>query len=118
MGEDTGIGGADIRLEAAVKLPDLRPVRVQRLDVSVTNTRPELRLLQCHADRTHRRLRSQSRHGVDGDVDNISTGLGGCNHACRRDTSCVVRVDVDRKARVLLANRANKPEELWSVGNV
>lgn len=96
MGEDTGIGSADVGLEAAVKLPDLRPVRVQSLDVGVTDTSSELRLLQRHADRTHGGLRGQPGHGVNGNVDDISTGLGGCNHACRCDTSCVVRVDVDR----------------------
>jgi hypothetical protein len=46
---------------------------------------------------------------VDGDVDDVGAGLGSSDHARRGDTGSVVRVHVDRKVGVSLADRADEP---------
>ena len=62
MIEDTRVCGANVGLEAGVEHTDLTPVKVECLDIGIANASPETGLLQRSADRTHGRLRSQSRH--------------------------------------------------------
>ena len=46
---------------------------------------------------------------IDSDIDDISTRCCRCNHTGSRNTSRVMRVDVDREIRVLLADAADEP---------
>ena len=62
MIEDTGVGRAYVRLEAAVERADLSPVRVERLNVVVANPGAQVALLKRAADGTHGRLVRKTRH--------------------------------------------------------
>jgi hypothetical protein len=48
-------------------------------------------------------------HTINGDVDDIGTGLGTGEHTSNSDTSGIVRVNVDREVGVGLSNSANQP---------
>lgn len=109
MFEDGRVGCADISFEAAVHHPDLSPVQVESLDVFVTDTGTKVVLLQSSADGTHSRLRGETGHTVDCNIDDISTCSCGCEHARNGNAGGVVGVDVDGEVGVLLADRTDEP---------
>ena len=125
MLEHTRIRGTDIGLEAGVQLPNLGPIQVEGLDISVSDTGAKSGLLQGHANCTHRRLRSETGHAcqlplaqlmrsnrghtINCNINNICTSHSCGNHRRSRNTSSIVRVDMNRKVRVLVSDRTNKP---------
>jgi hypothetical protein len=60
--EDTRVGGADVSVEALVKLTDVRPVKVERGNVLLTDAGSEVGLLESGANGTHRRLGGHTGH--------------------------------------------------------
>jgi hypothetical protein len=62
MLEHTRIRSANVGLEAGVQLPNLGPVQVKGLDISVSDAGAKSGLFQGHANRTHRRLRGETGH--------------------------------------------------------
>ena len=69
------------------------PIHVELLqDVQI-----EVGLLGSNAgdDGTQTRLRAQARHGIDGAVHDIGTGLGGGNHGGNASTGSIMGMDVD-----------------------
>lgn len=108
MVEDTRVGCTNIGLEALVKLSNLGPVLVERLNVLVRDTSTQTGLLKSTADGTHGGLRGETGEVIDGNVNDISTGSSASNHARGSDTSSVVRVDVDRKLGMSLSDSTDK----------
>jgi hypothetical protein len=62
MVENTGIRCPYVRLEATVQHPDLTPVEIEGLNISVSNSGSEAGLLKCSRDGTHGGLRGQTGH--------------------------------------------------------
>lgn len=52
---------------------------------------------------------------INSNIHNISTGSSGGDHAGGSDTCSVVGVNVNRKVRILRANRANQAVELLAL---
>lgn len=106
--EDTRVGSTNVGLEALVKLSNLGPVLVERLNVLIRDTSTQTGLLKSTADGTHGGLRGETREVIDGNVDDISTGSSTSNHARGSDTSSVMRVDVDRELGMGLSDSTDK----------
>lgn len=111
MIEHTRIGSPNIGLEALIQDSDLAPVEVQCLDIGVTDTCTKVALLKGGSDSTHGWLRGETGHAVDGDIDDISSCGGGGEHGSGRDTSGVVRVNVDGEVGILLANGTDQTKD-------
>jgi len=107
--EDTRVGAPDVGIEALVKSSNVRPVKVESLDVLVRDSGSELGLFKSGADSSHRRLRSSTRHAVDSDVDDICSGRSAGEHGRSRDTGSVMGVNVNGHVGELLAKSANEP---------
>jgi len=120
MLENTRIGGANVGLEAAVQLSNLRPVQIKGLDISISDTGAKSGLLQGRANSSHRRLRGETGHAcqfllaqlmrsrrghtINRNIDNICTSHRRGDHRRSRNTGGIVRVDVDWEVGVFLAD--------------
>jgi len=62
MVENTGVRRPYVCLETTVQHPDLAPVEVKGLDITVSDPSSKASLLECSRDSTHGGLRGQARH--------------------------------------------------------
>jgi hypothetical protein len=127
MVEHTGIRCPYVRLEATVQHPDLTPVEVEGLDISVSNSGSEASLFERSGDGTHGGLRCQTGHAlwelagikklylrpptVNSNIHNIRPCSRSGEHCRSGDAGGIVRVDVDRKIRILLTDCADQTVE-------
>ena len=102
------VGCLDILLKALVQLAHFRPVQIQTLNTVVRNASTELHLLKRAHNGTHGWLRGQTRHAVDGSINDIGTRLGTGQHTSDSNTSRIVGVNVDRQVRILGADGAHE----------
>ena len=123
MIENAGIRCPYVRLEATVQHPDLTPVEIEGLDISVSDSGSQAGLFKCSRNSTHGGLRGQTGHAwresagfktwdliqltVNGDIHNIRSCSSSGEHCCGCDAGGVVRMDVDREIRILLADCAD-----------
>ena len=108
MREHTRIRSPNIRLEAAIELSDLCPVQIQSLNIIISDTSAKVSLLERGAYSTHGWLRSQTRHTVDGNVDNVRSRRRCSKHTRSCNAGGVMRVYVDRKVWILLPDRTDE----------
>jgi len=62
MVKDTGVRCPNIGLEATVQYANLGPVRIERLNIVITDPRSHICLFQSHTHGAHGGLRGQPRH--------------------------------------------------------